>query len=40
MTLPMARELGRAGIRVITLAPGVFNTPMGSHLPKKIAEGL
>ena len=27
-TLPMARDLGRLGIRVVTVAPGVFETPM------------
>ena len=28
MTLPMARDLGRHGIRVVTVAPGTFLTPM------------
>ena len=29
VALPMARDLGRYGIRVVTIAPGVFNTPIG-----------
>jgi NAD(P)-dependent dehydrogenase (short-subunit alcohol dehydrogenase family) len=29
MTLPMARDLGRFNIRVVTIAPGIFDTPMG-----------
>jgi len=33
ITLPMARDLGRYGIRVVTLAPQVFNTPMGRSNP-------
>jgi NAD(P)-dependent dehydrogenase (short-subunit alcohol dehydrogenase family) len=32
MTLPIARDLGRAGIRVVTIAPGIFETPMSSGL--------
>ena len=28
MTLPIARELARSGIRVVTIAPGIFETPM------------
>lgn len=32
MTLPLARELGRFGIRVMTIAPGVFDTPLFSEL--------
>jgi NAD(P)-dependent dehydrogenase (short-subunit alcohol dehydrogenase family) len=32
MTLPMARDLGRYKIRVMTVAPGIFRTPMGSSL--------
>jgi NAD(P)-dependent dehydrogenase (short-subunit alcohol dehydrogenase family) len=32
MTLPMAREFGRIGVRVMTIAPGIFWTPMvGQH---------
>ena len=40
MTLPMARDLGKSGIRVVTVAPGPFKTPMGATLPPKIVEGL
>ncbi len=32
MTLPMARDLGRHGIRVCTIAPGIFATPMGKGM--------
>lgn len=40
MTLPMARDLGKFGIRVMTIAPGIFMTPMGDHVPPKVADGL
>ena len=40
MTLPMARELARSGIRVMTIAPGLFETPMVGQVPKEIAESL
>lgn len=40
MTLPMARDLGKFGIRVVTIAPGVFETPMGASIQPKIVEGL
>lgn len=33
MTLPLARELARSGIRVMTIAPGIFETPMLLGLP-------
>ena len=33
MTLPIAREFGNLGIRVVTIAPGMFDTPMMSLLP-------
>ena len=33
LTLPLARELGRSGIRVVTIAPGIFETPMMALLP-------
>lgn len=33
MTLPMARDLGALQIRVVTIMPGLFNTPMGQTLP-------
>jgi len=40
MTLPMARELARHGIRVMTIAPGIFETPMVGQVPKEIADAL
>lgn len=40
MTLPIARELGRIGVRVMTIAPGIFLTPMMHALPEKIQESL
>lgn len=40
MTLPMARDLGKFKIRVVTIAPGVFDTPMGSGINKKMSENI
>jgi len=40
MTLPIARELARAGIRVMTIAPGIFHTPMMAGLPPDVQEAL
>jgi NAD(P)-dependent dehydrogenase (short-subunit alcohol dehydrogenase family) len=40
MTLPIARELARYGIRVMTIAPGLFQTPMAGQIPPEIAEAL
>lgn len=40
MTLPMARELARFGIRVMTIAPGVFWTPMVDTMSAKTQESL
>ena len=40
MTLPVARDLSRNGIRVMTIAPGVFETPMVQGLPPNIQESL
>lgn len=40
MTLPMARDLGKFGIRVMTIAPGIFQTPMGDHVPAKVGDVL
>ena len=34
LTLPVARELARSGIRVMTIAPGIFDTPMMAGLPE------
>jgi NAD(P)-dependent dehydrogenase (short-subunit alcohol dehydrogenase family) len=40
LTLPVARELARFGIRVVTIAPGVFETPMMSSFPQEVQEAL
>lgn len=40
MTLPAARELARFGIRVNTIAPGIFLTPMMAGLPPDVQESL
>lgn len=40
MTLPIARELARSGIRVMTIAPGLFDTPMMAGLPEAARESL
>ena len=40
MTLPMARELARFGIRVNTVAPGVFWTPMVDGMPDEVQQSL
>ena len=40
MTLPIARELARLGIRVMTIAPGIFDTPMLAAMPEAIRESL
>ena len=40
MTLPMARELARFGIRVNTIAPGIFWTPMVDGMPAAVQESL
>lgn len=40
MSLPMARDLGKLGIRVMCIAPGVIETPMGSSMPKKVKDAL
>ncbi len=40
MTLPIARELARYGIRAMTIAPGLFETPMVGQIPADIAEAL
>ncbi|XP_076169451.1 hydroxysteroid 17-beta dehydrogenase 10 isoform X2 [Ptiloglossa arizonensis] len=36
MTLPIARDFSKNGIRVVTIAPGLFNTPMLQALPEKV----
>lgn len=40
MTLPLARDLAQHGIRVMTIAPGIFWTPMLQGLPQKAQESL
>ena len=40
MTLPIARDLSRSGIRVMTIAPGIFETPMLAGLPEKARQSL
>lgn len=40
MTLPIAREMARHGIRVMTIAPGIFDTPMMAELPEDVRESL
>ncbi|HSJ45711.1 MAG TPA: SDR family NAD(P)-dependent oxidoreductase [Euzebyales bacterium] len=40
MTLPVAREFAQHGIRVVTIAPGIFDTPMMAGLPEKARESL
>lgn len=40
MTLPMARDLSSLGIRVMTIAPGVFKTPMVASLPQEAQDSL
>ncbi len=40
MTLPMARELSRFGIRVMAIAPGIFWTPMVDGMPPQVQESL
>jgi len=40
MTLPMAREFARIGVRVMTVAPGVFHTPMVDSMPQTVYDSL
>jgi NAD(P)-dependent dehydrogenase (short-subunit alcohol dehydrogenase family) len=40
MTLPLARDLSEFGIRVNTIAPGLFMTPMANGLPGKVVQKL
>ena len=40
MTLPIARELARSLIRVVTIAPGIFETPMMAGLPQEAQDSL
>ncbi|ARU88616.1 3-hydroxyacyl-CoA dehydrogenase [Pseudomonas sp. M30-35] len=40
LTLPLARELARSGIRVMCIAPGIFETPMMAGMPQEVRDGL
>ncbi|MET0598702.1 MAG: 3-hydroxyacyl-CoA dehydrogenase [Mesorhizobium sp.] len=40
MTLPVARDLARSGIRVVTIAPGIFDTPMMKGMPQEVQDSL
>jgi NAD(P)-dependent dehydrogenase (short-subunit alcohol dehydrogenase family) len=40
MTLPIARDLARNGIRNMPIAPGIFGTPMLSGMPKEVQDAL
>ena len=40
MTLPLARDLAVMGVRVVTIAPGLFDTPMLGKLPEKVRKFL
>lgn len=40
MTLPIARELARHGIRVMTIAPGIFETPMMAGMTQEVRDSL
>lgn len=40
LTLPAARELARFGVRVVTIAPGIFETPMMAGLPQEVQDSL
>ncbi len=40
MTLPMARDLSKIGIRVVTIAPGIFDTPLLGAMPEEVRASL
>ncbi len=40
MTLPMARDLAQFGVRVVTIAPGLFLTPLMAELPQPVQDSL
>lgn len=40
MTLPIARELSRSGVRVMTIAPGIMETPMLLGMPAEVQDAL
>lgn len=40
MTQPLARDLSSGGIRVVTISPGIFDTPMINYVPDEVNEFL
>ncbi|WP_102867489.1 3-hydroxyacyl-CoA dehydrogenase [Pseudovibrio exalbescens] len=40
MTLPIARDLAKSGIRIMTIAPGIFETPMLGAMPQEVQDSL
>jgi NAD(P)-dependent dehydrogenase (short-subunit alcohol dehydrogenase family) len=40
MTLPLARDLAGQGIRVVTIAPGTFDTPLLASAPQNVRDAL
>jgi NAD(P)-dependent dehydrogenase (short-subunit alcohol dehydrogenase family) len=40
MTLPLARDLGSLGIRVVTIAPGIMDTPLLENAPQELKDSL
>lgn len=38
--MPMARDLGKFGIRVAAIAPGIFRTPLGDAIPENVIKRL
>ena len=40
MTLPIARDLSKLGIRCVTIAPGIFRTPMMDSMPQEVQDSL
>ncbi len=40
MTIPMARDLAKLGIRVMAIAPGIFGTPMVTAFPQEVQDSL
>ncbi|MDD7909102.1 MULTISPECIES: 3-hydroxyacyl-CoA dehydrogenase [Pseudovibrio] len=40
MTLPIARDLAKSGVRIMTIAPGIFETPMLGGMPQEVQDSL
>jgi NAD(P)-dependent dehydrogenase (short-subunit alcohol dehydrogenase family) len=40
LTLPLARDLAQFGVRVVTIAPGLFLTPLMAELPQAVQDSL